>query len=289
MSIQPKRAAVDYIPSEKDVDPDSLAEGKGQQDVEARDMRDDNAGDRGGIHTSALRDLASDSLVVLHGGRKVAHWEGAALQAAIDDGTLDPRRIEASAIEAAMAAGLLIGQDQAGFTRAVHAYLAKRAEDAQAELLLDPDAAAPLDDPEWLEEITPCQVQRALMEVDPALAVKLTYPGLASGTADTLKRDPAAYTELKCVGLNGQPGEIQSYSPQTPELDLFADPEWSAVEQQFGPEFTQTHLTAALASYRGPLTIPGPAVKRHTAAWLPPSGKRWVRCITPDGARKLIS
>ena len=291
----PKRSAVDYIPSEDDVDPDSLAEGKGKQDIEARDMRDDNAGDRAGLHTSALRDVTADTLVVTHAGRRVAHWEGASLQAAIDDGTLDPRRIEASAIEAARADGLLTAStDLTPFVKAVHAYLNKRADTAEAELTHDPDAAAPLDDPEWLAEITPQQVQRAMMQIDPAAAAKLNYPGLATGAADALKRNPKDYTELLCVNLNDQPGELQSYSPGPLDVDLFRDPEWSAVEQQFGPDFTQSHLHAALASYRGALSVHASGQLlylrsgRIMTASAPPTGKRWVRCLTPEGARKLI-
>ena len=196
-------AAVTYIPSEDDVDPDTLAEGKGKQDIAARDQRDDNAGDRGGIHTSALepkpfraesprrptreeirsrandhvgygwtkrpgswdpninwtpedvatysqdydellakareanppnfsaghirdfgagapkvtapkqakiaavRDVKANSLIVTCDGQKIAHWEGATLQAALEDGTLNPRQVEASAIDYARLHGLL--------------------------------------------------------------------------------------------------------------------------------------------------------------------------------------
>ena len=311
----PKRSAVDYIPSEKDVDPDTLAEGKGQQDTEARDMRDDNAGDRAGIHTSALvagakeaadltrggkvaalRNHQADTLTVLYEGRKVAHWEGAGLQAAINDGTLDPRRIEASAIEAARAAGMLTpAADPASFVKAVHAYLDKRASEAYTALTTEPVYAEPLDDPDWMEEITPQQVQRALREVDPTIGPKAAYPGIATGLADTLKRNPAPYTELSCVNLNSKPGEIQSYALGDEEIPLFADPEWQALEQHHGPELVQAHLASALDRYRGMLHFSATAahlkLRAHDQpiyASLSMYGKRWVRTITAAGARKLI-
>lgn len=110
----PRAAAATYIPTEEDVDPDALAEGKGVQDVEGtRDFRDDNFGDRVSLHTSSLaaktaglvekvavkRDLKTNSLIVTAGGHPIATWAGEALDQAIQDGTLNPRNIEASAID----------------------------------------------------------------------------------------------------------------------------------------------------------------------------------------------
>lgn len=110
----PRAAAATYIPTEDDVDPDTLAEGKGKQDIEGtRDFRDDNFGDRVSLHTSSLtakmagivekvsvkRDLKSNSLVVTAGGHPIATWTGDALDRAMEDGTLNPRNIEASAID----------------------------------------------------------------------------------------------------------------------------------------------------------------------------------------------
>jgi len=114
----PVQAAATYIPGEDDVDPEVLAQGKGQEDVEARDKRDTNFGDRGGLHTSALKHpihtrihLAATGLTAIRrieantlevfgtNNHKFASWEGKDLDAAIDDGTLDPRHIEASAVD----------------------------------------------------------------------------------------------------------------------------------------------------------------------------------------------
>lgn len=93
--IASRTAAVVYLPNEDDVDPEVLADGKGKIDPQAHDQRDTNFSDR--MHTSALR--SEDGLVVIHKGRKVASWDPTALDEALDNGTLDPRRVEASAIE----------------------------------------------------------------------------------------------------------------------------------------------------------------------------------------------
>jgi hypothetical protein len=295
----PITAAVDYIPDEKDVDPDTLAEGKGKQDVEARDMRDDNAGDRSGVHTSSVtasRNLQDDSLTVHLGNRKLAHWEGASLQAAIDDGTLDPRRIEASAIEAVRMAGLLKAADATSvdeFDQAVHAYLQQIADQAEEDFTTNEIHAEPLDDPEWLAEITPQQVGNALAIL--RIPFDSAYPGALGRLAKELRSNPQAYTSLDCVNLSLKPGEIQSYSLGEQEIPLFTDPQWQALIQQFSAMDTQAHLGHALDSYRGMLQFSATSTHlklRHNEpvyALLNLGGKRWVRYITPAGAQALLA
>ena len=190
----PIQAAATYIPGEDDVDPDSLAEGKGKEDIGARDMRDENAGDRGGIHTSSLtsktaavRDVAANTLSVFHEGRRVAHWEGKMLDACFETGELDPRRIEASAIEAADAAGLLTPSATV-------------------------DGAEVLDEPEWLAEITWEDVYEALHErLEDHHPDVLRRLGNMRLILQELQTNPDPYTTKSKASVAAVPGEIQSY------------------------------------------------------------------------------
>jgi len=244
---KPVTAAVTYIPGEEDVDPEVLAEGKGKEDVESRDHRDDNAGDRAGIHTSSLHTAASEP------------------------------------------------EDATGFISALHGYLDHRAELAREGFTRNEIHAEPLNDPEWLDEITPGRVTAALVEAYPQ-AAQVQAPGLLHSIVKALKQNPQPYTELACVGVNLKPGEIQSYSLGEQEIVLFSDPEWQELETRFDPGFVLAHLSAGLDSYRGTLQFSATymhlklrAHDQPIQALLDLSGQRWVRYLTPAGAQALLT